>query len=135
MTYEAEHHVRSVLVGDLRLPPEDAADQNICKVVLNLRGEALYFSRAPIPFRRGPANRSAGPFKHIGLYVYRREFLVNLASLPRTPLEQSESLEQLRVLEHGFAIKVVETPHDSIGVDTPEDLERVRRLIAVETRA
>ena len=68
-------------------------------------------------------------YKHLGLYVYRREFLHIIASLRPTALERSESLEQLRVLENGYAIQVIETPHDSIGVDTPEDLERVRRLL------
>jgi 3-deoxy-manno-octulosonate cytidylyltransferase (CMP-KDO synthetase) len=114
---------------------EEANDPNVCKVVIDRRGFALYFSRAPVPFRRGPQGEDAGPYKHIGLYVYRREFLLQLASLEPTPLERSESLEQLRVLEHGFSIKIVQTRHDSIGVDTPEDLERVRRLLTVETRA
>ena len=114
--------------------PAAINDPNVVKVVTERNGSALYFSRAPIPFRRGPQQVPAGPFKHIGLYVYRREFLIRVAALAPTPLEQSESLEQLRVLEHGFAIKVVETAHDSIGVDTPEDLERVRRLLTVESR-
>jgi 3-deoxy-manno-octulosonate cytidylyltransferase (CMP-KDO synthetase) len=114
---------------------EDALDSNVVKVVTNRQGFALYFSRAPVPFRRGPQLEGAGPYKHIGLYVYRREFLTHVASLEPTPLERSESLEQLRVLEHGFSIKVVQTRHDSIGVDTPADLERVRRLLTVETRA
>jgi len=73
--------------------------------------------------------------KHIGLYGYRRAFLLTLAALPQTPLELSESLEQLRALEHGYRIHAVETQHDSIGVDTPEDLDRVRRqLLAVPAR-
>lgn len=114
---------------------EEAADPNVCKVVIDRDGFALYFSRAPIPFRRGPQDEGAGPYKHIGLYVYRREFLLRLTSLEATPLERSESLEQLRVLEHGFSIKIVQTRHDSIGVDTPQDLERVRRLLTVDTRA
>ena len=115
---------------------DEAGDPNVCKVVVNRSGFALYFSRAAIPFRRGPQEAGAGPYKHIGLYVYRREFLLRLASLEPTPLERSESLEQLRALENGFPIKIVETRHDSIGVDTPEDLERVRRLLmTVETRA
>jgi 3-deoxy-manno-octulosonate cytidylyltransferase (CMP-KDO synthetase) len=114
----------------------EAQDPNIVKVVADRAGLALYFSRAPIPHRRGQQlDPQAGPFKHLGLYVYRREFLLRIASLGPTPLERSESLEQLRVLEHGFSIRVVETKHDSIGVDTPEDLERVRRLLTVETRA
>jgi len=114
---------------------EDADDPNVVKVVVNRKGFALYFSRSRVPFPRGPQDHEAGPFKHIGLYVYRREFLRHLAALPPTPLERSESLEQLRVLEHGFSIKMVETRHDSIGVDTPDDLERVRRLLTVGSRA
>lgn len=119
-----------------RLPnAEEAADPNVVKVVSGHDGFALYFSRSPIPYRRGPQDEGAGPYKHIGLYVYRREFLLQVAALAPTPLERSESLEQLRVLEHGFSIKVVQTRHDSIGIDTPEDLERVRRLLTVGTRA
>ena len=102
------------------------------------RGFALYFSRAPdslLSQRRRGDHHAAGPFKHIGLYVQRREFLLRVASLEPTPLERAEALEQLRVLEHGFSIRMVETQHDSIGVDTPEDLERVRRLLTADARA
>src|SRR5205823_6695204 len=113
----------------------DADDPNVVKVVTSRNGFALYFSRARIPFARGPQDAAAGPHKHIGLYVYRRQFLLQLPSLEPTPLERSESLEQLRVLEHGFSIKMIETTHDSIGVDTPEDLERVRRLLTAGARA
>jgi 3-deoxy-manno-octulosonate cytidylyltransferase (CMP-KDO synthetase) len=115
--------------------PDEAADPNVVKVVTDRRGFALYFSRSRIPFPRTPHGGGAGPFKHIGLYVYRREFLLRVAALAPTPLERSESLEQLRVLEHGFSIKMVETTHDSIGVDTPDDLERVRRLLTAGARA
>ena len=95
---------------------------------------ALYFSRSPRSrsLRERPGSRS---FKHIGLYAYRRRFVRELAALPQTPLELAESLEQLRALEHGFRIRAVETHYDSIGVDTPEDLERVRRQMTVGTRA
>ena len=95
------------------------------KVVVSLDGHALYFSRSLIPFPRyrGPEWRC---FKHIGVYAYRRDFLLHLAALPPSPLETAESLEQLRALEHGYRIRVIETPFRSIGVDTPEDLERVR---------
>jgi len=95
---------------------------------------ALYFSRAPIPFTRdgSPAARA---WRHVGLYVYRRDCLLQLASLPPTELERSEALEQLRALEHGIRILAVETNHDSIGVDTPEDLDRVRRLMDGALRA
>ena len=98
------------------------------------RGFALYFSRSPIPHLRGITadQRRRAPLNISGLYVQRREFLLKVASLEPTPLERSEALEQLRVLEHGFSIKMVETKHDSIGVDTPEDLERVRRLLTAD---
>jgi 3-deoxy-manno-octulosonate cytidylyltransferase (CMP-KDO synthetase) len=113
----------------------DLADPNVVKVVRDQRDFALYFSRAPIPFSRGMAGGAAAARKHIGLYVYRRQFLLEFARLAPTPLEQAESLEQLRALEHGFQIKTVETSHDSVGVDTPADLDRVRRLVAAGTRS
>ncbi|MEO5741028.1 MAG: 3-deoxy-manno-octulosonate cytidylyltransferase [Vicinamibacterales bacterium] len=118
-------------------PSDDVLDPHAVKVVIDRRGCALYFSRSPIPFCRGTASdhQSAGPYKHIGLYVQRREFLLRVASLEPTPLERTEALEQLRVLEHGFSIRMVETRHDSIGVDTPADLERVRRLLTADARA
>ena len=111
---------------------DDLENPHVVKVVTDRRGFALYFSRAPIPHTREAAGgldpRRA--LKHIGLYVYRRAFLLDFARLEPTPLERAESLEQLRALEHGFRIRVVETLHDSVGVDTPADLERVRRLAA-----
>jgi 3-deoxy-manno-octulosonate cytidylyltransferase (CMP-KDO synthetase) len=115
--------------------PDDADDPNVVKVVTDARGFALYFSRSRIPFPRNAPGSGVEPFKHLGLYVYRREFLLRLARLEPTPLERTESLEQLRVLEHGFAIRMIETTHDSIGVDTPADLERVRRLLTAGARA
>ena len=106
------------------------ADPNVVKVVKDRAGRALYFSRSPIPFIRIPDPASRIPvYKHLGLYGYRRTFLMKFATLPQTPLEQAESLEQLRALEHGYRIHTVETQYDSIGVDTPEDLERVRRHV------
>lgn len=108
------------------LTNEAIADPNVVKVVTDVRGFALYFSRSPIPYSRVSGGANAGAYKHLGLYVYRREFLHTIAALEPTALERGESLEQLRVLENGFAIKVIETRHDSIGVDTREDLERVR---------
>jgi 3-deoxy-manno-octulosonate cytidylyltransferase (CMP-KDO synthetase) len=115
--------------------PEDYTNPHVVKVVVDADGNALYFSRSPIPFLRVPDPRSAIPaFKHLGLYAYRRSFLLAFARLQPTPLEMAESLEQLRALEHGFRIRTVETEHDSIGVDTPEDLERARRLMAAEAR-
>ncbi len=109
----------------------DILDPHVVKVVRNRRGDALYFSRAPVPFMRGPRTTV---WKHVGLYGYRRTFLLEFARLQPTPLEEAESLEQLRALEHGFRIHVAETLHDSIGVDTPEDLERVRQLLAAAGR-
>ena len=101
--------------------------------MLDRGGFALYFSRAPIPHARDPRGGWPPLYKHIGLYAYRRSVLLVLASLEPTPLERAESLEQLRALEHGIRIKAVETAYDSIGVDTPEDLEQVRRLLATTT--
>ena len=123
----------SVMMGTLGAPLDpdvDLQNPNTVKVLLDRQGYAIYFSRAPVPYRREAGEALAAVRRHIGLYVYRREFLLTLASLPRTPLERIESLEQLRALEHGFRIRVVETAYASISVDTAEDLERVRRLAA-----
>ena len=110
--------------------PADLTNPNIVKVVLDRGGFALYFSRAPIPYARDPRGGWPPLYKHIGLYAYRRSTLLVLAALEPTPLERAESLEQLRALEHGIRIKAVETTHDTIHVDTPEDLQDVRRLIS-----
>jgi len=126
----------------------DYDNPNVVKVVKDRAGRALYFSRSPIPhFRNGPPE--GGPYrrnppdiesvgsglsrtyKHLGLYGYRRTFLLKFATLAQSPLERTESLEQLRALEHGYRIQTVETRYDSIGVDTLEDLERVRRQLLV----
>lgn len=97
------------------------------KVVTSLDGYALYFSRSLLPYPRN--NKLPGGslpvYKHIGIYAYRRDFLLAYAALPPTPLELTESLEQLRALEHGYKIKVLKTDFRSIGVDTPEELEKV----------
>jgi 3-deoxy-manno-octulosonate cytidylyltransferase (CMP-KDO synthetase) len=106
----------------------ELASPHVVKVVVDRQDRALYFSRAPIPARRD-AGATTPAFKHIGLYVYRRDFLLRLAALPPTPLEQAELLEQLRALEHGFPIVALETVFDSIGVDTPDDLDRVRAIL------
>jgi 3-deoxy-manno-octulosonate cytidylyltransferase (CMP-KDO synthetase) len=120
--------------------PADYSNPNVVKVVADRDGNALYFSRAAIPSIRGSIFETTGvhlpAHKHIGLYAYRREFVIRFAGLPQTELEIAESLEQLRALEHGYRIRAIETQYDSVGVDTPEDLERVRRhLLAVPTRA
>lgn len=119
----------------------DLTNPNVVKVVVGRDGNALYFSRSPIPHIRDLRPAEAAllegyrAYKHLGLYAYRRAFLLSLTTLPQTPLEIAESLEQLRVLEHGFRIATVETQYDSIEVDTPEDIERVRRQVTAETRA
>ncbi len=103
-------------------PAEDPADPNIVKVVVDAAGRALYFSRALIPYdRQGAAD--APPLKHVGMYVYRRDFLLSFASLASTPLERIERLEQLRILEHGhdIAVAVVDAPYH--GIDTPPQYE------------
>ena len=123
-----------VPMSTLRTPlisESDAHDPHVVKVVVDQRGFALYFSRAAIPHvdRASGLNSTAAVYKHIGLYAYRRDFLLRLATLPPTPLEQTERLEQLRALEHGYRIATEETPDDPVGVDTLDDLERVRHII------
>lgn len=112
--------------------PSEITSPHVVKVVTDRYDNAIYFSRAPIPFQREkPAGgRTSGLtyFKHIGLYVYRRDFLLSYSGLPIGPLEEAERLEQLRALENGHAIRVVETEYESLGVDTPEDLQRVTHL-------
>ena len=108
----------------------ELSDPNVVKVVVDRGGFALYFSRAAIPHVRHPQGGWPPLYRHIGLYAYRRSTLMVLAHLEPTPLERAESLEQLRALEHGIRIKAVETTYDSFSVDTPQDLEQVRRLLA-----
>jgi 3-deoxy-manno-octulosonate cytidylyltransferase (CMP-KDO synthetase) len=110
---------------------EDVNNPNVVKVVCDARGRALYFSRCPIPAVRDAPNGSVSTgahWQHIGMYVYRREFLLDYAQMAPTPLEELEKLEQLRALENGYEIAVVETEDESIGVDDPEDLDRVRAI-------
>ena len=114
--------------------PGDLHNPSIVKLVVDHQGYALYFSRSPLPYVR-PGHPAPVMWRHLGLYVYKRTFLLELARLPQTPLELAEGLEQLRVLEHGFRIVTVETDADTIGVDTPEDLERVRRLVQAGARS
>ena len=112
---------------------EDPSDPNIVKVVMGPDGRALYFSRAVIPNDRG--GQVAQPLKHVGLYVYRRDFLMKYVTLPATPLEQAESLEQLRVLEHGYDIAVAIAKVSTHGIDTPEQYEAfVQRYTSAHPR-
>ncbi len=118
-----------VQVGTLKTPcpPEEISNPNAVKVVTVPNGNALYFSRATIPFDRD----ATGPryFKHLGLYAYRKAALDLFVSRAESVLEKSERLEQLRFLENGIPICVGETPHDSVGVDTEEDLQRVTEIL------
>ena len=107
---------------------EEITHPNAVKVVFDCDRFALYFSRATIPFVRDSGEK-AEYFKHHGIYAYRRDFLRTFSALPEGILERLEALEQLRALEQGYRIRVVVTPHDSVEVDTPQELERVRRLI------
>jgi 3-deoxy-D-manno-octulosonate cytidylyltransferase len=120
---------RRIATLAIPFPAAEAPDPNVVKAAVAKDGRALYFSRAPIPFPRAgaPAYR-----KHLGLYAYRAETLAELAALPPSPLERTESLEQLRWLEAGYDIWVAEAWSDSIGVDTPEDLRRVEEFLKKE---
>jgi 3-deoxy-manno-octulosonate cytidylyltransferase (CMP-KDO synthetase) len=119
----------AVPVGTLMTPGADMdiANPNAVKVVTDLNGRALYFSRATIPFDRDNSNPRY--FKHLGLYAYRKAALDRFVSLPESFLEKSERLEQLRFLENGIPIYVGETPYDSVGVDTEDDLRRVIEIL------
>ena len=117
--------------------PEEYDNPNVVKVVVNRLGKALYFSRRTIPYVREAASGSvseqlaAFPFlKHLGIYGYRRETLLRLVKFPVSPLESAEKLEQLRALENGISIAVVQVDYDSVGVDVPADAVRVERLLS-----
>jgi 3-deoxy-manno-octulosonate cytidylyltransferase (CMP-KDO synthetase) len=117
-------------------PVRDAgliASPHQVKVVVNLHGEALYFSRSPIPFARD-GNVIPHYLGHIGIYAFRRDILETVTSLPPSPLEKAEQLEQLRFLEHNVPLRVVLTGRHARGVDTPDDLSAVRAVFAVQSR-
>jgi 3-deoxy-manno-octulosonate cytidylyltransferase (CMP-KDO synthetase) len=117
----------STIMATLAFRSEDFSrfkKEGTVKVVVDHTGSALYFSRAPIPF-----NASGYFLNHIGIYGYKRDFLLNLKDLPRSPLETTEKLEQLKVLENGYKIKVIETSHPTLGVDYPEDIARIEEWI------
>lgn len=130
---------QSIPMGTLRAPLtslDEFRNPNVVKVVTDRAGFALYFSRAPIPYPRDFAAQleqrwsELATAKHVGLYVYRRSFLLDYPHLPKTPLEEQECLEQLRALEHGYRIHVATTDLVGQGVDTPADLERVRAILS-----
>ncbi|MEX0602120.1 MAG: 3-deoxy-manno-octulosonate cytidylyltransferase [Bacteroidota bacterium] len=117
---------------------EELLNPAVVKVVMDVNGYALYFSRSAVPFFRDEPQQTLWPtrmtyYKHIGIYVFRRSFLAAFARMPESTLEAAEKLEQLRILENGYSIKVGITEHDSIPIDTQEDVERVRRLLGVAT--
>lgn len=111
---------------------EELANSNVVKVVTDKNGYALYFSRSLIPYPR--SKKDARFYKHIGLYAFTKDFLFTFSNLPVSRLEDIERLEQLRVLENGYKIKVVETQFDTIGIDTPEDLERAKEALKSRQR-
>lgn len=124
---------RSVGMGTVKTPirrKEEWLNPNVVKVVTDPKGYALYFSRAPIPYLRGPGaslgEKRIWGYRHVGVYVYRRDFLFKFSRLRPTALERSEGLEQLRALEHGYRIRVAEVEEPSVEVDTPEDLQRAQ---------
>lgn len=126
----------SVAMGTLRkqiTDPSDIINPNVVKVVTNLRNDAIYFSRCPIPYDRDLSGITSPYYKHIGLYVYQRDFLLAYPDLTVGPLEHAERLEQLRALENGFRIRVASTEYESLGVDTPADLTRVNQLFTLES--
>jgi 3-deoxy-manno-octulosonate cytidylyltransferase (CMP-KDO synthetase) len=111
--------------------PQQLLEPSVVKVVMDFEGNALYFSRAPIPWVQNPEQSSrVRYFRHLGLYAYRRETLLEYPTLPPGELEQIEQLEQLRWLENGYRMRVAITVSEAVGVDTPADLERVRTLLA-----
>jgi 3-deoxy-manno-octulosonate cytidylyltransferase (CMP-KDO synthetase) len=123
----------TVSIATLAVPiarPADIMDPNVVKVVLDFDSNALYFSRAPIPWvrdREAPVH--VQHMKHLGLYSFRRSALLDFPTLPLGDLERIEQLEQLRWMENGYKIRVAETTHDSVSVDVPEDIERVEKLL------
>lgn len=122
---------RTIVITTLKkkiTDPDDLKNPNVVKVVTDKNGYALYFSRSPIPYARFKDNGVAS-YKHIGLYAFTKDFLFTFTNLPQSPLEEIEGLEQLRAIENGYKIKVVETQFDTIGIDTQEDLERAREVL------
>lgn len=114
--------------------PQEFASRDTVKAIVNERGEALYFTRSSVPTLLDPAAPDAFFYKHVGLYAYTKDFLFTFKKLPPSYLERHERLEQLRALEHGYRIQTIETRSETVGVDTPEDLERARTLLRQEEK-
>jgi 3-deoxy-manno-octulosonate cytidylyltransferase (CMP-KDO synthetase) len=130
-------HNDDIAMATLTTPITDEAEwrnPNVVKVVLADNGDALYFSRSPIPFPRDSGGPPAGALRHIGVYAYRRDFLLRFAGLGQGVLEQIEKLEQLRALERGFRIRAVPSVAPSLEIDTAEDLARARTYVQREDR-
>jgi 3-deoxy-manno-octulosonate cytidylyltransferase (CMP-KDO synthetase) len=109
--------------------PAQLHDPNIVKAVVNPQGQALYFSRSLVPFPRKPGPEGLWAWRHLGVYLYQREFLLQYHQWPQTPLEQTEQLEQLRILENGVPILCVQAHFDGVGVDVPEDVPKAESLL------
>ncbi|MGH9690020.1 MAG: 3-deoxy-manno-octulosonate cytidylyltransferase [Candidatus Acidiferrales bacterium] len=127
---QEDPEVRIATACSAILHPNDIMDPNIVKAVRDFDGNALYFSRAPVPWVRDTAQTtSVRHWKHLGLYAFRRDALIEFPTLPPGELERIEQLEQLRWLENGFRIAVIETDYDAVSVDVPADIERVEKLL------
>jgi 3-deoxy-manno-octulosonate cytidylyltransferase (CMP-KDO synthetase) len=107
---------------------EEVRNPNVVKAISNLNSQAIYFSRSPIPYRRNPGV-DITYFKHVGIYGYRKQILAEITQLPMGKLEQAESLEQLRWVENGYSIVLKETDLETIAIDTPDDLEKVLKML------
>lgn len=127
-TLTSEDHAPMATLAVASQSAEDLRDPNVVKVVTDRDGNALYFSRAAIPHRRDPSEVTEPFLKHLGYYAYRKSFLNVFTRLTPGPLEKIEKLEQLRALEHGYPIRVGLSPFETVGIDTPEDLERLLKL-------
>ena len=104
-------------------------DPNVVKVILNKRNHALYFSRSLIPFPRSPQTKTFSVWRHLGIYLFQRDFLMQFHQWPQSILEQTEQLEQLRILENGETLLCVEAENDGVGVDVPEDVEYAEMML------
>ncbi|MBN2483699.1 MAG: 3-deoxy-manno-octulosonate cytidylyltransferase [Candidatus Omnitrophica bacterium] len=127
-TIAGDNHPVMASIKTKLIDPDDRDNPNVVKVVVDKNDNALYFSRAPIPYRR-EADQEAIYYKHIGIYAYTKDFLYTFKNLPASQLEGAEKLEQLRALEAGYKIKVVTTQFDSHGVDTEDDFKKVERIL------
>jgi len=123
-------------ISSYKVPIRDksfAEDPNVVKVVTDKSGKALYFSRSLIPYNLGQEGTISW-FRHMGIYGFRNKVLQTISALPQTNLEKAESLEQLRWMENGYQIQMLTTEHESLGIDSPEDIELARKMINVEKR-